>query len=48
MKVCLNSSGAYDFGKNTEMFRDEDPSKKQTVGGFGVRFFFNKNLLKNN
>ena len=46
MKVCVNSSKAYDFGKNSIMFRGL-PSNKVvvTAGGFGVRFYFDKNLI---
>ena len=49
MKVCVNSSGVYDFGKNTTMFEKLPSNQKHTAPfGFGVRFFFDKNLIKNN
>lgn len=47
MKVCVNSSNAYDFGKNYMMFGDLPRSKKVvSAGGFGARFYFDKNLIK--
>ena len=45
MKVCVNSSNKYDFGKNSIMFGNLPKSKVVSAGGFGVRFYFDKNLI---
>jgi hypothetical protein len=44
MKVCVNSSGVYDFGKNSIMFKGL-PKDKVVEAGFGTRFFFDKSLV---
>lgn len=44
MKVCVNSSGAYDFGKNSIAFRGL-PKDKVVSAVFGIRFFLDKSLL---
>ena len=44
MKVCVNSSGVYDFGKNSIMFKGL-PKDKVVEAGFGTRFFFDKTLV---
>lgn len=46
MKVCVNSSNAYDFGKNSMMFGDLPRSKVVSAGGFGARFYFDKNIIE--
>ena len=47
MKVCVNSSKAYDFGKNSIMFRELPSNKvvKDEPYHIGVRFYFDKNLI---
>ena len=47
MKVCVNSSKAYDFGKNSIMFRGLPSNKvvKDEPYHIGVRFYFDKNLI---
>jgi hypothetical protein len=47
MKVCVNSSKAYDFGKNSIMFRELPSNKvvKDEPYHIGVRFYLDKNLI---
>ena len=46
MKVCVNSEGRYDFGKNTLMFKGL-PKDKVVYAPYSTdpRFFFDKTIL---
>ena len=46
MKVCVNSEGRYDFGKNTLMFKSL-PKDKVVYAPYSTdpRFFFDKTIL---
>ena len=46
MKICVNSDGGYDFGKNSSMFKDL-PQDKVVYAPFSKdpRFFFDKTIL---
>jgi len=46
MKVCVNSEGRYDFGKNTMMFKGL-PQDKVVYAPYSTdpRFFFDKTIL---
>jgi len=46
MKVCVNSEGRYDFGKNIQMFK-EVPRDKVVLAPYSSdpRFFFDKTIL---
>ena len=46
MKVCVNSEGRYDFGKNTMMFKGL-PQNKVVYAPYSMdpRFFFDKTVL---
>ena len=46
MKVCVNSEGRYDFGKNTLMFKGL-PQDKVVYAPYSTnpRFFFDKTIL---
>ena len=47
MKVCVDSEGRYDFGKNTLMFKGL-PQDKVVYAPYSMdpRFFFDKTILK--
>ena len=46
MKICVNSDGGYDFGKNSSMFKDL-PQDKVVYAPYTTdpRFFFDKTIL---